>query len=150
MPDWLELSKKIDEKVNPNKIVLMTNPPLRNNPGKKYINSRINELKTQIRELLEAKYQIINVHEIMKSLKVYNALLHDEIHFNYRNGILFLRNQVNLHCLGSSNGIIAGRSISKNSRRDTRRQNYYDWGGFRNNTFATSSWPQSFAYTIGV
>ena len=148
--DYLELIKKVDEKFNPNKIALMTVPLLRNNPGNKYHISRINEFNTKIREHLETKYQIINIQEIMESLKDYKVLLHDEIHFNYRNGIPFLRNQVLLFCLESSNGIIAGRSISYYSRRETRRQDYYDWGGFRNNTFATSSWQQSFSYMNGV
>ena len=146
MQDYLDMIKKVDEKFNPNKIVLIIVPPLRNNPGNKYHNSRIIESNTKIREHLETKYQIINIHEIMESMKDYNVLLHDERHFNYRNGILFLRNQVLLHCLGSSNGIIAGRPISNYSRRDTRRQDYYDWGGFRNKTFATSSWSQFLVY----
>ena len=140
----------------------MNVPPLRNIPGIKYHNSRINEFNTKIRVHLETKYQIINIHEIMESMKDYNVLLHGEIHFNYRNGIPFLRNQVLLQCLGSSNGIIAEDlyqdysrrliiiKINHYSRRDTRRQDCYDWGGFRNNTFATSSWPQSFSYMNGV
>ena len=67
MQDYLEMIKKVDEKFNPNKTVLKTVPPLRNN----------------IREFLEAKYHIINVHEIMKSMKDYNVPLQNEIHFNY-------------------------------------------------------------------
>ena len=110
--NYLELIKKVDEKFNPNKIVLITVPPLRNNPGNKYHNSRIDEINTKIRKHLETKSQIINIHEITESMKDYNVLLHDEIHFNYRNGIPFLKNQVLLHCSGSSNGIIAGRPIS--------------------------------------
>ena len=78
---YLELIKNVDEKFNLDKIVQMTVPPLRNKPGNNYHNSRINEVNTKIREFFQAKYQIINVNELMKSMKDYN----DETHFNYRN-----------------------------------------------------------------
>ena len=55
MQDYLELIKKVDEKFNPNKIVLMTVPLLRKNPGNKYHNSRIIEFNTKIQENLETK-----------------------------------------------------------------------------------------------
>ena len=57
---YLELIRNVDEKFNLDKIVQMTVPPLRNIPGNNYHNSRINEFNTKIRELLVAKYQIIN------------------------------------------------------------------------------------------
>ena len=82
-------------------------------------NSVANERITAFNKKLEiyansannTNLKLLPIHQMMMKLPHYNYLFYDDLHFNYQQGVPFLKNVVLGHFLLTSNNTISKRSI---------------------------------------
>ena len=92
---YINLLIAVDEKFNPDNLVLMQAPPLRNCQNNEMVNERINQLNVELEEysknLGKLHVTVLPIIDITLSLPFYNSLLYDDIHFSYSDDVPFLR-----------------------------------------------------------
>ena len=116
--------KAVGEKLNPDNLVLMQVPPLRNSENNEMAHERINQFNNKLEEYFRNNGKlhatVLPSNYITLTLQDYNSLLNDGIRFSYGNGMPFLRN-INLSVLlQTSNSLTTFR---KNSFAGARSNN---------------------------
>ena len=124
--DYVELIEKCKEKFNPDVFVLCKVPPFQEIPRNQDKNDKIPDFNN----LIAQKYgdgmencKILKLNEIIRAVPTYNdqithfnQLYYDNVHFNYKLGIPFLKNILLGYLLKTSNGAIDFSKISNNPR----------------------------------
>ena len=65
-------------------------PPIRNLPKNEHINERIKRFNDKINALAgDEKYKVAIVYDLMKDMPSYVSLYYDDLHFHYKQGVLF-------------------------------------------------------------
>ena len=68
--------------------------------------------------------KLIPIHQMMMKLPHYNYLFYDDLHFNYQQGVLFLKNAVLGHFLLTSNYIIANAQYNRSFNQSFNRNKF--------------------------
>ena len=108
--DYNDLLSAIKEKFSPETLLLMEVPPLKKLPKSEQTNNKIYELNEKLREYITQenteKIKILAVCNMLSQMANYNALFYDDIHFNFQQGIPFIKNAVLSHFLLTSCNLV--------------------------------------------
>ena len=153
--DYKKLVSTVTEKLDPNYLILVEVPPLKQTTHNSTANTRINELNALIggfdwSELVpNVTVKICLLASTLLDLDNPNAFYQDDIHFNYNVGVPFLKNQLLSFLLPTSNGVTT-QKFSKSANNTF----YPNWSGYRNyrhRSFAykNNRYNQSYNYMRG-
>ena len=101
--DYNDLVSAKKGKFSPETLVLMEVPPLKQLPKNEQTNNEIYEFNEKLREYItqenSEKIETLPVCNILSQMANYNALFYDDIHFNFQQGIPFIKNSILSHFL---------------------------------------------------
>ena len=113
-------------------------------------NSVANERISDINKKLEIyansannmNLKFLTTHQMMMKLTQYNNLFYDDLHFNYQQGVFFLKNAVLGHFLLTSNNIIANIQYNRSFKHSFNRNNFH--------SFQRKPFDQTYYYTRAI
>ena len=139
--DYKDLVSAIQEKFSPESLVLMEVPPLKKLPKNEQTNNKIYEFNEKLREYITQenteKIKILPVCNMLSQMANYNALFYDDIHFNFQQGIPFIKNAVLSHFLLTSCNLVRLQPLQYSQSAYVSRANTY------------KRWRQTYRYTNG-
>ena len=134
--DFEKLVTMIEEKFEPDQLVLMEVPPIRAKSSNNMTNERIDQFNKMLRQYSDGKsLKVLPLNEILKNMGNYNSLYYDDLHFNYEQGLPFLKNCLLLYILQTSNGMVPTRQQSSFKQWHRKQPN--------------NNWKQSYNYLHG-
>ena len=106
---YIDLIEAVDAKYNPDKLILMQVPPIRQSTHHEAINKRIkcfnDKLTSYTNNSEKSNLDVLPIHNTMINLPNYNSLLYDDIHFSFHYGVPFLKNSLLSFLLKTSNNV---------------------------------------------
>ena len=85
--------------------------------------------------------KLLPIHQMMMKLPHYNYLFYDDLHFNYQQGVPFLKNAFLGHFLLTSNNIIANAQYNSSFNQSFNRNKFH--------SFQRKPFNQTYYYTRG-
>ena len=112
--EYIELVKVMSNKFKPKSLVLMEIPPIKSSIQNSIVNERTSAFNKTLENhanSTDMNLILLLIHRMMK-LPHYNYLFYDDLHFNYQQGVSFLKDAVLGHFL-TSNNVIANTTQSQ-------------------------------------
>ena len=95
MSDYKDLVSAIKAKLSPETLVLMEVPPLKKLPKNEQTNNKIYEFDEKLCEYITQEntehMKVLPVCNMLSQMATYNALFNDDTHFNFQQGITFIK-----------------------------------------------------------
>ena len=90
---YIDLIEAVDAKFNPDKVILMQVPPIRQSTHHEAINKRIkcfnDKLTSYTNNSEKSNLDVLPIYNTMINLPYYNSLLYDDIHFSFHYSVHF-------------------------------------------------------------
>ena len=104
-------------------------PFLKKLPKNEQTNNKIYEFNEKLREYITQEntesIKILPVCNMMSQMSNYNALFYDDIHFNFQQGIPFIKNAVLIHFLLTSCYLVCLQSLQYSQNTCVSRASTY-------------------------
>ena len=124
--EYIELVEVVSNKFKPKSLVLMEIPPIRSSNHNSIASERISALKKNLENFANSansmNLKLLPIQQMVKKLPHYNYLFYNGLHFNYQQGVPFIRNAVLGHFLLTSDNIIANTQYTRSFNHHNRNK----------------------------
>ena len=149
LENFAKLVHAVNNKFQPDSLVIMQTPPVKNSQFYTNVNKKISDFNQRIRSLfndVNFTVKFLNVHDFLISLPSYENFYYDDIHFNYQQGVPYLKNAILSHVLLTSDNIICNSMQRNNSFSSTNYRYYSNNYRHRNNFNQSYNYMRGFKY----
>ena len=143
--EYIELVEVVSHILKPKSLVLMEIPPIKPSNHNSVANERISafnkKLEIYANSANNTNLKLLPIHQMMMKVPHYNSLFYDDLHFNYQQGVPFLKKPVSGHFLLTSNNIIANAQNNRSFNHLFNRNKFH--------SFQRKPFNQTYYYTRG-